>query len=107
MKSKASFVYFCSLCAYVYVCAAQFALSRGNHCELTAQLSVPGAVVEGILGNAVPSDNKAVLPFSLTTQPRVEEISTSNTSAHTPESTLTLIHSLDPVLTSVTLTEVC
>lgn len=94
------------MCKCVCVRAAQFALSQGDHCELTVQLSVPGPVVEGILGNAVPSDNKAVLPFSLTTQPRGEEISTSNTSAHTSESTLTLIHSLDPVLTSVTLAEV-
>lgn len=73
----------------VCVCRAIFALSRGNLCELTAQLSVPGPAVGGLLGNAVPSDKQAVHPFSLTTQPRGEEISTSNTSAHTSESTLT------------------
>lgn len=98
-------LYVC-LCANVCVCSTIFVQPRGNLCELTAQLSVPGPVVEGILGNAVPSDNKDVLLFSLTTQPRGEEISTSNTLAHTLESTPTLIHSLDSVLTSVTLTEV-
>ena len=70
----------CSLCVnlsvYVRVYRAIFALSRGNLCELTAQLSVPCPAVEGILGNAVPSDKQAVPPFSLTTQPRGDEIST-------------------------------
>lgn len=61
-----------------------------NLCEPTAQLSVPGPAVGGIPGNAVPSDKQAVPPFSLTTEPRGEEISASNTSAHTSESTLTL-----------------
>lgn len=67
---------------YVCVCVcvgATFSLSRRNLCELTAQLSVLGSAVEGILGNAVPSDKQAVAPFSLTTRPRSGEISTSNT----------------------------
>lgn len=76
-------------CVCVCVCGATVALSRRSRCELTAQLSVAGSAVRGILGNAVPSDKQAAAAFSLTTRPQRHQISTSNTPC-------------DCVLTSVT-----